>query len=168
MQAPQPQPDERSEGRTPVLTLVTPERGVTAETTPQNQQPENAQETTTEIPAVPPANEPPAADQAADTPAAEPTDTSGKGLRHDLRAWIHDLIHQRPASIAETVAYSRTGDWAPNPTEGQRAAHLAVTRLCNVVQVIGCLLTRVNTPTRFYLLCGSLLITIAALITFAI
>lgn len=138
------QPDEQAD-RTNVLSLVSREHGTPHQTPPA----EAPQETTTEIPAV--------------TDTHEPDNDTTK--IDGFREWVRDLIHERPASVAETLEYSRTGDWAPNPGKLHRFAHLVVTRLCNALQVYGNLLTRINTPGRLAIFLAAHLILITALAT---
>lgn len=63
------------------------------------------------------------------------------------------VFTERPASFAERVEYSRTGDWATAEEEWKRTAHLLATLLAMVPGLVGALLLAVTArPGRVLLL----------------
>jgi hypothetical protein len=67
------------------------------------------------------------------------------------------VFTERPASFAERVEHSRTGDWATAEEDWKRTAHLLATLLAMVPGLVGALLLAVTArPGRVLLLAVAL------------
>ena len=67
------------------------------------------------------------------------------------------VFTERPASFAERVEYSRTGDWATAEEDWKRTVHLIATLLAMVPGLVGALLLAVTArPGRVLLLAAAL------------